>query len=150
MSVAVFELREMHQAQVITGLLFPLRLADALHLHAELNVLADGEPGKEAEFLENQDAVSAWSLNAFAVDQDLAGSLLVQASDQVQQRRFAAAGRTDYAEELSGLYLEIDVVEGEQAFAALGAVTQADVGQADFGNVGQDSAERADKWCQTR
>ena len=45
---------------------------------------------------------------------------------------------------------KIDVVEGEQAFAALRAVAEADVGQSDFGHFGQDSTERADAEARTR
>src|ERR1035438_8398489 len=67
----------------------------------------------------------------------------MQACDQMEQGRLAAAGGADDAEELSCLHLQIDVVECEHALAALGAVTQANVGQADFGNLGQNSRERA-------
>src|ERR1700680_3724465 len=127
MSVAVFELREMHQTQIVSRLLFPFRLADAFHLHAELNVLPDGEPGEKAQLLKNQDAVGAWSLDPFAVHENLPRSLLVQARDQVEQRRLAATGRPHDAQKLPRLHLQIDVVQGKQPLTALGAVTQANV-----------------------
>ena len=135
MDVALFELCQMHEAQIVARLLFALGLGDAFHLHAELDVLADGEPGEQAVFLEDQDAVGARALHGFAVDQDLAGSLRVQARDQMQQRGLAATGGTDDADELSGAHLQIDVVESEQALAALRAITEADFAEADLGNL---------------
>src|SRR5271166_3536889 len=60
----------------------------------------------------------------------------------MEQRRLAAAGGANDAEKLSRLHLQVDMVESKQAFAALGAVTQADVAQADFGNLGRNIAAR--------
>ena len=56
----------------------------------------------------------------------------MQAGDQMQQRGLAAAGGADDADKFAGAYLKIDVVEGEQALAALRAVTQANFAEADL------------------
>src|ERR1017187_3348906 len=55
----------------------------------------------------------------------------------MEQCGLAAAGRPHDAEKFSRLHLQIDVVEGEQPLTALGAVTQANVAQADLGHSGQ-------------
>ena len=54
-------------------------------------------------------------LDRFAVDQHLTGSRRLQTSDQVQQSGLAATRRTNDAEELTGLHLQVDVVERQQA-----------------------------------
>ena len=51
--------------------------------------------------LEDQDAIRSWALNRITVDQDLTRGLRMQARDQVQQRRLAAAGGTNDAKKLS-------------------------------------------------
>ena len=61
----------MNEAKIVLHLLFSLLLRDALHFHSELNVLCHGEPWKEAEFLEDQDAIGAGFFYDFTVDQDL-------------------------------------------------------------------------------
>ena len=50
----------------------------------------------------------------------------------MQQRGLAATGRSDNANEFAGTHLKIDAVESEQTLAALRAVAEADVAQADF------------------
>src|ERR1700722_3072431 len=82
--------------------------------------------------LKDEDAVGTGALHRLAVDQHLARGLLMQAGDQMKQGGFATTGRADDTNELPGVYVEIDVVKGQQAFTALGAVTQANFAQADF------------------
>src|SRR5215831_5592614 len=60
------------------------------------------------------------------------GGLRVQAGDQMKQRGFAASGRTDDAEELTRVHLQVDVVEGKQSLASLCLVAEADVTEADL------------------
>ena len=74
-SVAVLEFAEMHQAQVVVGLFLALGLGNALHLHAEFDVLSDREPREQAVLLEDENAIGAGPCDRFAVDQDLAGGL---------------------------------------------------------------------------
>src|SRR5579863_1281470 len=103
MGIAIFELREMDQAQVVAGLLFPFSLAHALHFHAELDVVSNGEPGKKAEFLENKNAICARSLHWISVDQNFTRGLAMQSRNQMQQGGLAAARWTDDAKKLSRL-----------------------------------------------
>ena len=67
----------------------------------------------------------------------------MQAGDQMQQRGLAATGGADDADEFSGMHLKIDVVESEQALAVLGAITQADFAEADFGDSRRNGARGA-------
>src|SRR5216684_2424924 len=124
MRVAVFELSEMHQTQKVSSLLFPLGLAHSFHLHAELDILADRKPWKQSQLLKNQNTVGAGTMDRLTVDQHLAGSWLVQAGDQMEECRFAAAGRSNDAQKFPCLHLQINVIESQQSFAALGPVTQ--------------------------
>jgi hypothetical protein len=66
----------------------------------------------------------------------------LQARDQVQQRGFSATRRADDADEFSGTRLQINVVESEQAFSALRAVTQADIAETDLGTLRRDRTQR--------
>src|SRR5215469_195861 len=107
MSVAVFELPEMHQSQIVPNFLLALRLGNDLHLHPELDVLGHGQPWKQAEFLENKNAVRTGTLNRLFIRQNLARSRFLEARDQVKQRGFSTTGRTDNAEKRSRAYLQI-------------------------------------------
>ena len=140
--VALFKLRQMNEAQVIACLLLALGLGDAFHLHSEFDVLADRQPGEQAVLLEDEDAVGARTFDRLAVDQNLAGGLRLQPGDQMQQRGLAATRGADDADELSSLHLQVDVVESQQALAALRAIAQADFAEADLGNSGGDIAHR--------
>ena len=55
-------------------------------------------------------------------DKDGAGRGVIEASEQVQQRRFAGAGSAEKGEELSGRHLERDAVHGANHGAAQGVV----------------------------
>src|SRR5271166_791522 len=56
----------------------------------------------------------------------------MQSRDQMQQRRLATAGGPDDAQELARSDFEVDTVEGKQTFAALRAIAQADLAQANL------------------
>src|SRR4030088_3057932 len=142
MVVAVLVSGEMHQTQKVSSLLFPLRLVYPSHLHAELAILAHRKPWKQSELLKNQNAVGAGTMDRLTVDKHLAGSGLVQADNQMQQCRLAAAGRPDDAEKLSCFHLQIDVVESQQSFAALGSITQTNIAESDLGNIGRNQVSR--------
>src|ERR1700689_127168 len=126
MDVAVFEFRKMNEAQVILNFLFTLGFGYVLHLHAELDVAGDREPWEKAQFLENQDAIGAGSTYRGSVDKNFAGSLRIQAGDEVEQSGLAASGGTDDAEELSRLDFEPDVIEREQTLAGGRLVAEGD------------------------
>src|SRR5208337_4206258 len=69
---------------------FALGFADIFHLEAELDVAANCQPGKQSEFLENQDAVSSRATDGSAIDQNSSRGRRVQTGDQVQESRLAA------------------------------------------------------------
>jgi len=52
---------------------------------------------------------------------------VMQAGNQMQEGGLAASRRSDNAEKLAGLDLEIDVVESEQGFTGLSTVAEANV-----------------------
>ena len=56
-----------------------------------------------------------------------AGGGLLEAADHAQGRRLAAAGRTEQAEELAVLDLEVDVVDGDHVAERLRHLDEADV-----------------------
>ena len=58
-------------------------------------------PGKQREMLEHDAAVGARRADRLALDQDLAGLDRQEAADQIEQRRLAAAGRTEQREEFA-------------------------------------------------
>src|SRR5579864_2067952 len=132
MDVAVLELRQMNQAEVVVALPFSLRFANALHPHSEFDVLADSEPRKKSKFLEDQDAVCPWALNGAPVQKHATRGLRLQASNQMQERRFAAARRSHDAEKLTGFDFEVDVVEREQPLVFLGLITEANFAERNF------------------
>src|SRR6185437_202467 len=72
---------------------------------SEADILLDRHPGKEAAVLEHHRVLDP---PAGAVDQDGAGALLLEAGENAQQGRLAAARRPDDAEEFAGLDLQID------------------------------------------
>src|SRR4029077_14258782 len=113
MDVAVLELREMDKTQIVLHLLFALGFSHVLHLHAELDVAADRQPGKQSELLEDQDAIGPRTIHRRAIHQNFPGGLWMQPRDQVQQRGLAASRRTDDAKKLSRLHFKIDFVERE-------------------------------------
>src|ERR1700693_4846891 len=114
----------MYQPQVILNLLFAFGLGDIFHLHAELDVLPDGQPREQSEFLKNQNAVRSRSVHFFTVHRNVSRGLLVQTSDQVQKSRLAATGRSNNAEELPGLNSKADVLKRNQASLGVRLVTQ--------------------------
>jgi hypothetical protein len=67
---------------------------------AEGDVVDDGEPREERVRLEDHAAVGAGRAHRLAVEQDLAGGRLVEAGDQAQQRRLAAARRPENGDEI--------------------------------------------------
>ncbi len=82
-------------------------------------------------------------MDRLAVDENLTRSRLVQAGDQMEERRFAAAGRSDDAEKFPCFHLQINIVESQQSFAALGPITQTNIAETDLGNIRQSQVSRA-------
>ena len=71
----------------------------------KLDVLAHGQPREQRRLLEHEGGLAA--------EDDLAGRRLVEAGHQVEQGGLAATRRSDQADELAGLDLERDPIEGE-------------------------------------
>src|SRR5438477_12206564 len=100
MGITLLKLPEVDEAQIVTGLLFPLRLADALHLHSELDVLAGGERWKKTQFLENQDAVRARACDRAAVKKHLKGGLWMETGNQLETGGLVTSGWRQQSEKL--------------------------------------------------
>src|SRR5947209_7395214 len=126
MNVAVPEIRQVHEPEIVLNLLFTFGLGDVLHLHAELDVPTYRQPREEAQLLENQNAICSWSADRGAVDENLAGGLRMKSGDQVQERGLTAPRRPDDAQELSRLYLKADVIQRQQALPRGGLIAERD------------------------
>ena len=96
----------------------PAALVPVLVAKAEANVVPDGEPGKDAAFLEDEDAPRIGSVDRLAFHQHLALRGGEEAADDVEQGRFAAAGGADEADELALLDFEVDPFQHVDGFAA--------------------------------
>src|SRR4051812_41853715 len=79
------------------------------------DVARDVAPGKERVVLEEHRPIGAWAADAIAAEEQLARVGLVEAGEEVQQGGLAAAARTAQAEELTGLDVESDSGEREEA-----------------------------------
>jgi hypothetical protein len=85
----------------------PLALADALQAQRELDVLRGGEPGQQRRLLEHQRRPRPGTSTV--------PSSARRAGDEVEQRRLAAAGGAEQADELALRRPQADVVEHERA-----------------------------------
>ena len=84
-------------------------LRHAGEAHRQLDVGLHGEPREQRRLLEHE--------RRRAVDVDAAGGRLVEAGDEVEDRRLAAAGGPDEADELAGVDVEVDA--GQRGHGAL-------------------------------
>jgi hypothetical protein len=112
------ELRQVDQLEVPVDGRAQLTAPDPLDLQTELDVGTYVQPRVERRVLEDDDAVRAGTLQRLAVKQDLALGWMIQAGDEVEQRRLAAAGRTDDADELAFIDLDVEVVNGRRVVTA--------------------------------
>ena len=111
------------------------RLADgdaAVDVEQQPGVGGDGAPRQEAGGLRDEaDALGRPGVvRRGAVDGDRAGRRLVEAADQAQQRRLAAAARTEHGDDLAGRHVEVDPGERLQR-AALGVKGLGDADELD-------------------
>ena len=58
-----------------------------------------------------------------AVDADLAGGRVIEAADQIEQRRLAGSGRTDDRHHLASIDTKVDIVERSDAPLAIKALS---------------------------
>src|SRR5262249_4434574 len=87
---------------------------------AESDVSLDGEPRKDAAFLEHEYAAGIRASDLLPVNPHRAGGRGGEPGDDIEEGRFAAAGRAPEAGELSFSDFQIEIVQHEN-FAALGS-----------------------------
>ena len=102
---------EPHQLEHGASLDFVLVAPEALHARAEGDVVPDVEPGKQRRLLKHHPAVGAGLVDWRAVERQFAAGARLEAGEQVEQGRLAAAGRSEQGNELTVLDLQRDVVE---------------------------------------
>jgi hypothetical protein len=88
-----------------------VRRRHALDFQAEGDVLFHRHPRKQRVFLEHHAALRTGAGHQLAVGGDGAGRRQRKAGDGIQQRRLAAAGRTEQADELALRDVEVDVLQ---------------------------------------
>ena len=136
----------------------PKRVADArvglgrrdpLHAEAEADILAHREmreQGVALEHLVHIAPVRRLAGDVGAVEEDGADVGILEAGQQAQERRLAAAGGTEERQELAGAHGEADVVDGGEIPEALGDAADLDHG----GPVGTHAWTRAPRRCSRR
>lgn len=125
----IHPMRELHQVQQVLHSRLDLVPGPAAQMQGNRDVLQAGERWQEIEELKNEtDLVAAYArqrivgeaAEARAVDRDLAGGGMIEAADQVEQRRFPRAGRAHDANHLPEADFEIDARErGDAALAII-------------------------------
>src|SRR5439155_25649181 len=105
-------------------------------LEAEGDVLRDIEPRDQRRVLKHHAALGAGAAHAPALDEDLASVGLLEAGDEIEQRRLATARGADEAHELAAIDAQADVVHGGGQAACRRAETFGDAAYVDHGSVG--------------
>ncbi len=113
-------MRQPNQLQQLAGALIDLLFRPAAQVQRNGDVFEAIERGQQIEKLKNEpDLVAAQARQLVvgkaaqpaAIDFDFAGGRRVEAADQVQQRRFAGAGRSDDGDHLAARDLEIHRIQ---------------------------------------
>jgi hypothetical protein len=112
--VRLLETPQVDQRDVAIGELFALRLLAARDFETELDVRTDVEPRVERWLLEDDDALAPRLRDRPTVEQRFAFIRMIEAGDDVEQRRLPAAGRPDQADELTLADRQRNVVERER------------------------------------
>ena len=105
---------------------FGLALVGAGGLQREHQVVAGGHPGKKRVVLEDNGTCFLRSVDLTAVDRDAPGIRLQQTGEQTQERRFAATGLSEQAQEGPVGDVEVDPVEDGLALECDGNVVALD------------------------
>ena len=120
MNVGAFEFFQSNEVEVVFGnLLAFLGIQARLEPEAEEDIAHDIQPREKRVLLEHDHAVATGAGDVFAVGQNLSTVRLVEAGDEVQERRLAAAAGADEAEEFTLADFHTHIVECEN-LAALG------------------------------
>ena len=112
-----------------------LALLDACHLQAELDILANRQPGEQRVLLEHDAAVRARFGDRLAVEPGLAKRRLDETGDDAEQGRLAATRRPDQRDEFARLYVERHAFDGHD-LAVVCAERDAHVANVDEALVG--------------
>src|SRR5918994_6037001 len=94
--------------------LFPLRLWHLQSLWAELEVLLNGHPREERVILESHAHLRRGFIYHASVDFHDTCGVRQQTCNDVQQCRFTAATRPYHTYELTCLYLETNLLQGQK------------------------------------
>ena len=86
-------------------------LVHAASLKAHGNVVFDGEPREKTTLLENVTTLGVRSVDAFAIQKNLAFLNRIEACNQPQERCLSAAGTSENRNEFAAKYRQIDIVE---------------------------------------
>jgi hypothetical protein len=119
---------EVDHAQILVDDPVPVALWDLADAQAEPHVLLDREPGKQggAGILEEHHPVAAGAGDGDAVGGHRSAGRRLEAREDVQQRRFSAAGGTQQAEEFASDDFDIDAIERDvglmRAFVCLAKI----------------------------
>src|SRR5712692_10724342 len=103
LGIGAGEIRQTHQREIVLADLLPLRSRNmiGLELQTEGDVFLDGQPGKNTVFLKDHAAFGTWPVHGSSIEQDLAFGRLLKAGQHIHHRGLAAAGRTNYGNELA-------------------------------------------------
>ena len=113
-------------------------------VHRQHHVLGDGERGQQLEELEHdadaapaprRERVLRQRVQRLAVDDDRALGRLLDAGEQVDQRRLAAARRSDDGDAFAGVHVQVDAIQRAE-LAGGGGVAAGRAAQADEGRGG--------------
>src|SRR5439155_306904 len=100
----------------------------AADLQPERYVLPDRHPGKERVFLEHHGAGGIGLLDRLAKGKDLPRAGPRESGDGVEEGGFAAARRSEQADELARRHLEVNPVQGDDAAELLAHAPDLDGG----------------------
>src|SRR6516225_1221563 len=84
----------------------------------EADVAFDGEPGEDGTFLEDEDAPWVGTADRLALDNRFAGGRALEAAEDVENGRLAAAGGSDKTDEFAVGDGEVDAIEHADRLAA--------------------------------
>src|SRR5205823_5879745 len=128
--MASLETIESHQSDEVSCPLVPFCFGQARDLERKRDVLEHVAPGKRRFFLEHHADRRVGAANRLAVHANASFIVAEQSTDDVEERRLAAAARSDDGKKIDGADVERSVIDSdERAFRrseALGDVLDAD------------------------
>ena len=95
-----FELLQLDHLQIALNDAVVLSARNSLHLQPKANVIANGEPRKQGEFLKDDAAIQPRAAHRPSLEQHFTRSLIVETREDHEQSRFATAAGTDDCDQL--------------------------------------------------